>query len=241
MILWKLGGAVCNDAMLQALAAGHDGTPWVITHGGGPQLDAALAAYPLERIEGLRVTSAAAATTVRATLDAVGADMVAMLRRHGVPAVHVPAASGWLAAVEKDPSGRLGRVGAPIAVELSGVQAALAAGQVPVVTPVGYDTSGPLNVNADEAAQALAGALQAEAMYLVTDVPNVRGATGPIAGLDPDTAESLIRDGIASGGMVPKLRSAQAALAAGIPRVAIGTVESLLAGSATVLAAEVIA
>ncbi len=235
MNVWKFGGAVCLEA-LDEIADALDGQPpLAILHGAGPQLDEALAALgPVQRIQGLRVTTPEGALTVLATMDSVGAQMVEGLRQRGIDAVHIPAASGWLAAVRKvHPDGDLQRVGTPLAVDMTAIQAALDAGQVPVVTPVGMDPDGPLNVNADEAARALATAIPAEALFLVTDVPNVRDVTGPIDTMDVVRAQRLIQSGVANGGMVPKLQNAFAAIDAGIPEVRIGTIQSLGSGGGT--------
>ncbi len=235
MNVWKFGGAVCLEALDDIAEAIHRAGPMAILHGAGPQLDAALAQFGTpRRIAGLRITTPEAAQVVLETMDDVGSRMVQGLLERGIDAVHIPAASGWLGATPKAiPQGDLQRVGRPIAVASDAIRKALRNGQVPIVTPVGMDGDGPLNVNADEAAQALAIALHANAMFLVTDVPQVRDDDGPVAAMDVARADQLIADGVANGGMVPKLQNAFAALDAGVPEVRIGTIETLSNGRAT--------
>lgn len=235
MNVWKFGGAVCLEVLDDIADAVRHAGPMAILHGAGPQLDAALAKFGApQRIAGLRVTTPEAAQTVLETMDDVGRRMARGLRDRGINAMHISAGSGWLGATPKAiAQGDLQRVGRPIAVAIDAIQNAIAAGKIPIVTPVGMDGDGPLNVNADEAAQALAVALGANAMFLVTDVPNVRDDKGPVDAMDIARADSLIAEGIANGGMVPKLQNAFAALEAGVPEVRIGTIETLSNGRAT--------
>jgi acetylglutamate kinase len=114
----------------------------------------------------------------------------------------------------------LGLVGEPVGAELALVHAALAAGELPVVGPLSadVDADGFLNVNADDAAASLAGALGADELVFLTDVPGVldeRGALIP-------TLRASAPPASASGGMLPKLEACGAALSAGVLRVWIG-------------------
>jgi acetylglutamate kinase len=97
---------------------------------------------------------------------------------------------------------------------------------MPVISPVGYDATsgkgGTLNVNGDDAAAAIAAALEAEELLLIADVQGVRGAKGDfVPVLSLDSARELIASGVATGGMAAKLESAHAALLAGVDRVRI--------------------
>jgi acetylglutamate kinase len=236
----KLGGAVCleSDTLdtlalgLKALrAAGH--RPLLI-HGGGPQIDAALAGLgePTVKHLGLRRTSAMQMAVVRRALDWIGAELTAALVARGVPAAHIASdAQAIRAGVKALPDGfDLGRVGTfegfddsmlP-AFAHSGATALRLHGPVPVVTPVGHDRNGPLNLNADEAAGGIAASLQAERLLLATDVSEVLDAGGrPIRSLDAAQARALISDGTAAGGMIPKLQAALVALEAGVASVLI--------------------
>ena len=233
-IVLKLGGAVCLEpATLAAVAdevralqgAGHT---VVLVHGGGPQLDAAIAQLgePTVKIDGLRVTSKAAAKVVLDVMEGIGKELAAQLNASGVKAHHVPAvAEGFNATVKKSDKGDLGRVGSVSRFtaqhRIVGVQ-----GSVAVVTPVGFDAQGPLNVNADEGACAVATALRSKWLVLGTDVSAVRGAEGePLSRLTPKAARKLIADNTASGGMIPKLSSAVAALSGGVGKVLVTKVQ----------------
>lgn len=232
-IVLKLGGAVCLEpATLAAVAdeikalqaAGHS---VVLVHGGGPQLDAAigkLGEAPV-KIDGLRVTSKAAAKVVLDVMDAIGKDLTAQLNAAGIKAHHVPGvAEGLQASVKKSDKGDLGRVGT--VQRFTAQHRIIGAQGVAVVTPVGFDAQGPLNVNADEGAAFVATALRAKWLILGTDVTAVRGAEGePLAKLTPKAARKLIADSTASGGMIPKLTSAVAALSGGVAKVLVTKVQ----------------
>jgi acetylglutamate kinase len=104
---------------------------------------------------------------------------------------------------------------------------------MPVISPVGYDVTsgkgGTLNVNGDDAASAIAASLEAEELLLIADVEGVRGANGdlvPVLGIE--SAQGLIANGVATGGMAAKLESAHAALLAGVNRVRICDLAGLL-------------
>jgi acetylglutamate kinase len=95
-------------------------------------------------------------------------------------------------------------------------------GLTPVVGPIAVDAEGALNVNADEVASAVARALGARDLILLTDVPAVLDAQGkPIATLTPSQAEGLITAGVARGGMIPKIDGALEALRSGVARVRV--------------------
>ena len=95
-------------------------------------------------------------------------------------------------------------------------------GLVPVVGPIAVDAQGPLNVNADEVASAVARALHASDLVLLTDVSGVKGTDGLIVPhLTRASAQQLIAEGVATGGMIPKIQGALEALASGVARVRI--------------------
>lgn len=228
-VVLKLGGSVCLDPaqietvaqeILQLQAAGHQA---VLVHGGGPQLDKALAALgeAAEKIDGLRVTSKPAAKVVLDVMDDIGRELTRQLNAAGVKAHHVPAvAEGFQATPKRSDKGDLGRVGT--VSRFAAVQRIAGAREVAVVTPVGFDAQGPLNVNADEGAAAVATALRAKWLVLATDVAAVKGAAGePLSRLTPKSARKLIADNTASGGMIPKLTSAVAALSGGVSKVLV--------------------
>lgn len=232
-IVLKLGGAVCLEpATLAAVAdeiralqsAGHQ---VVLVHGGGPQLDKAIGELgePAVKIDGLRVTSKKAAKVVLDVMDGIGKELTAQLNAAGIKSHHVPAvAEGFEASVKKSDKGDLGRVGT--VQRFTAKQRIAGAAELAVVTPVGFDAQGPLNVNADEGACAVATALRAKWLVLGTDVSAVRGAEGEaLARLTPKSARKLIQDNTASGGMIPKLSSAVAALSGGVGKVLVTKVQ----------------
>lgn len=232
-IVLKLGGSVCLDPAQVAAVAGEvkalqaASHHVIIVHGGGPQLDKALGALgeKAEKIDGLRVTSKAAAKVVLEVMDDIGADLTSQLRAAGVKANHLRGvAEAFQAIAKKSEKGDLGRVGA---VQRFGAAKRLAGThEVQVVTPVGFDAQGPLNVNADEGASAVAQAMRATWLILATDVAAVRGAQGEsLSKLTPRQARQLIAGNTATGGMIPKLSSALAALSAGVRKVLVTRVE----------------
>lgn len=238
----KLGGAVClEEETLDALAEAVRRAPYqtfVVVHGGGPQLDEALLPIegPPRKIDGLRVTSAAGADVVRTVLDDIGAHITDGLLRRGIHAQHLPAIAKRLrAGVKRIPDGDLGRVGTPSMFYAQGVLAD--APDVMVVTPIGWDGDGPLNVNADEAAAQIALAIGAKDFIMATSVDHILDAAGePLPLLDSHSAEALIATGAARDGMVPKIQAALTALAAGMPAVKVGRIQAAWDGSGTTIA-----
>jgi acetylglutamate kinase len=226
LVVLKLGGAVVLDsAQVRMVAKDIDGLldeghHVVVVHGGGPQLDKALAKMgePAAKIDGLRVTTKAAAEVVHKVLDEIGADLADLLEDEGIQAEHVEASPQRLSAtVKRVPTGDLGRVGT-----VAGFNAKDLPDGIPVITPVGFDARGPLNVNADEGACAVAAALKADWLVLGTDVSAVRDGKGAsIQELTPRKARELIASQQATGGMIPKLTSSIAALEAGVGKVLI--------------------
>ena len=214
VLVLKVGGAVAGEAAHQAEALALRHHRVVLVHGAGPQITAELERRGLavEFVAGRRVTSEAALEVVRESLAAVNADLCAALggRAIGFPegvleATRVPA---------------LGRVGDPLPSAPAAVVAALAAGRIPVVAPL---ARGPLNVNGDEAAAALAVGLGAKRLVFLTDVPGllVEGEVAPTIGADE--AERLVGDGAFAGGIVPKLLAAASAARLGIAAEIGGT------------------
>jgi acetylglutamate kinase len=227
-IVVKMGGNVVRDAAQVAavaaeLAALRDaGHQVCVVHGGGPQLDEAITALgePVEKVDGLRVTSARAAVVVEQVLDDLGHELAEALAGFGLPTSHLDVGQRAFSGRVKD--ARLGRVGT-----VTGFAAGpeVWRGHVNVVTPVAYDGAGPLNLNADEGAAAVAAWWKADWLVLATDVSAVRGAAGEsLSSLTPASAKALI-GGAAKGGMIPKLQNAVDALAAGVGHVLITRLE----------------
>jgi acetylglutamate kinase len=181
----------------------------VVVHGAGPQISAELEArgIPVRFVQGRRFTDPATLAVVRASLVAVGAELAAALGPAAIQLV------GDEIGLEATPVPELGLVGEPRPSAPEAVLAAIAGGRVPVVTPIAV---GPLNVNADAAASALAAGLGADRAVFVTDVAGVylEGAVLPV--LHADRADELLDDHVFDGGIVPKLMAAVQAARLGV-------------------------
>ena len=208
-VVLKVGGAVAGDAAARALALHEDGHEVCVVHGAGPQISAEMERRGLEVefVGGRRRTSLAALEVVRESLivvnrllcDAIGPAAVGLMGDEvGIEAVRVP---------------ELGHVGEPRPSRPEPVEHALRAGRIPVVAPL---ARGPLNVNADETAVALAAGLGAERVVFVSDVPGLLVGGGVVASIAADEADQLLAgDGLA-GGIVPKLQAAVRAARLGL-------------------------
>jgi len=183
----------------------------------------------VEQRGGLRVTPPGVAELVEMVLGGpVNRQVVAALRAAGLDAVGLSGVDGGLLTAR--PSGEdLGHVGEITAVRAALLESFLLAGLTPVIAPMapGAEPGPPFNVNADDAAAAIAAALGALELLLVSDVPGVQvdGAVRPA--LDAGDVETLIELGAAAGGMAAKLRAATAALRAGARAVRIGDLRLL--------------
>jgi acetylglutamate kinase len=143
----------------------------------------------------------------------VNSELVAALRDVGCDAVGLSGVDGGLLIGERVPD--VGLVATVTGVRRDLLDSLLVAGQVPVVAPLARDAEGVVcNVNADDAAAGIAAGLGARQLVLMTDVDGVRDGSGhKLDSISADEAESMIREGTVSGGMVPKVRAALAALA----------------------------
>lgn len=178
-------------------------------------------------VGGRRVTSRGDLELLRMVLSgAVNKRLVNSLVAEGVPAVGLSGEDDALIGAEVIDAVSLGFAGRPTAINVQLLRTLLSAGYMPVISPVGYDATsgkgGTLNVNGDDAAAAIAAALEAEELLLIADVQGVRGAEGDfVPVLSLESARELIASGIATGGMAAKLESAHVALLAGVDRVRI--------------------
>jgi acetylglutamate kinase len=223
MRVYKLGGPALEDpGLLGPLAAeiASRTEPAVLVHGGGRHVERMLAALGIgsEFVHGRRSTSPAAMEVVEMVLSgAVNKALAAGLLGHGVRAVGLSARDGI---IQAQPVAELGRVGRPSAVDTTLLHKLIEAGYVPVVSPVCAAPDGAaLNVNADEAALALASALQARSLVFFSDVDGVRAEGETAAELGAARVKSLIADGTISAGMAMKVQAALQASALGIPEV----------------------
>lgn len=224
-VVVKLGGTTLADqeATLREVAERSRVDRLVLVHGGGKRLTAWLARMGVEsRFEGgLRVTDDAALEVALGVLrGVVNAELVATLRSMGADAV------GWSGVDGGTLTGArvagLGRVVSIDTVRVEPVAALLAAGLLPVMAPAALDPEGVIcNVNADDAAAALAGALGA-CLVLLTDTDGVWGADRQrIPTLTVAESDRLIADGVIDGGMVPKVRCAERAMRSGAAQAVI--------------------
>ena len=232
--------AFAADVVLMKLVGVHP----VVVHGGGPQISRMLKKAGVEStfIDGLRVTDDATMEVAEMVLSgAINKELVHYINRAGVEAdvrgVGLSGKDARLITAEKairtrrDPDSMieqavdLGHVGDPKTVDPKIVEALIYADEnyIPVIAPIGVSEEGATyNINADSAAGAVAGALKAKRMLLLTDVKGVLDKDGElIRQLSVAEAKAAIADGVATGGMIPKLETAIAAVEAGVEAVVI--------------------
>jgi acetylglutamate kinase len=207
--------------------------PAVVVHGGGQAVSdwSRRLGLPVEKKDGLRVTTPEIAQVVEMVLGGpMNRLLVTALRTAGLDAIGLSGVDGGLLTAQPLQGGALGDVGEIVNVRASLLHSLLLAGLTPVVAPVAPSLSTPirpLNVNADQAAAAIAAALEAQELLFVSDVPGVtvEGVTQPT--LASAEIEPMIEGGVATGGMAAKLRAAAQALRAGVRAVRIGDLDML--------------
>jgi acetylglutamate kinase len=216
-VVLKVGGRVAAQAAGDAVKLAADGTEVVVVHGAGPQISAEMERRGLVPgfVRGRRVTTPEVLAVVRESFAEVNAAVCAAV---GPRAVGLFGDEIGLAARQVE---ELGLVGEPVPCAPPAVLDALADGRIPVVAPL---AAGPLNVNADEAASALAVGLGADRILFVSDVPGVLLDGGVVGSLEADEADRLLGAGAFEGGIVPKLVAAVHAARGGV-RAAIGETE----------------
>jgi len=223
-IVVKFGGhAMGKQAYLDSFAADmmllrQIGAQPVIVHGGGPQIGSMLERLQIESqfVNGLRVTDEATISVVEMVLSgAINKSLVASIIAAGGNAVGLSGKDGSLIKATKIASGNdekavdLGFVGTPSMVDPTVLYALIQAGMIPVIAPIGLGDGGmTYNINADTAAGAIAGAIGASRLLMLTDVSGVRDKDGQhISKLSLSKARALIKDGTVSGGMIPKVET----------------------------------
>lgn len=230
----KIGGNEIDDALwLERLArtVAQRSTPLVLVHGGGrevTELQRTLGAEPEWR-DGLRVTTPEGLRAVSMVLSGlVNKRLTALLIGAGVEAVGISGEDGGLLRADPARGGALGLTGEIREVRPQLLLSLLENGYIPVVSPVSRGPQGgALNVNADDAASAVATGVAAERFLLVSNIPGVLEDGIVIAQIEAGRVEELIGSGVASGGMAPKLRAAARAAKAGVHEVRIGGLEVL--------------
>ncbi|MGB0552275.1 MAG: acetylglutamate kinase [Alphaproteobacteria bacterium] len=239
VVVVKYGGHAMGDASLSA-AFSRDivlmrqvGINVIVVHGGGPQIGAMLdrVGVKSEFIDGLRVTTPEAVNVVEMVLSGqVNKSIVAQITSEGGRAVGLSGKDGGLLRVKKltrtkrDPDSNiekvidLGFVGEPEEVDPYILEAMSEKSIIPVVAPIGWDAAGnTYNVNADTAAGAIAGALKASRLLMLTDVAGVLDKAGDLMQeLTIDDCKALQEDGTLSGGMIPKVENCIEAVNLGV-------------------------
>jgi acetylglutamate kinase len=207
-IVVKVGGAVADasgEAVL-ALAAEHE---VCVVHGAGPQISLEMerAGILVEFVDGRRVTSPAGLELVRASFAAVNAALCAAIGERAVPLF------GDEIGLQAEPVPELGLVGNAVPSRPQAILDALELGQIAVVAPL---AEGPLNVNADEAAAALALGLGVDELLFLTDVDGLILDGRVVDEIGIDAATDLLDGGTLQGGIIPKLGAAVTAARGGV-------------------------
>jgi acetylglutamate kinase len=233
-IVLKYGGSAMIDAGLRASFARdvvllkYIGLRPVIVHGGGPQIARTLERLGVKStfVDGLRVTDDQTMDVVEMVLGGtVNREIVALIQQAGGRAIGLTGSDGDMIRVTRRTlqDRDLGRVGQVRGVDPAPITAVADAGYVPVIAPIGVDDDGVThNVNADEAAGAIAEALHAEKLILLTDVEGVLDANGTLMPqLTIPEARKHIAEGTIRGGMIPKIECCIGALESGVGRAHI--------------------
>jgi len=204
----------------------------VVVHGGGPQIGDMLKRLGVESsfVDGLRVTDKQTAEIAEMVLSgAINKQLVGWIANAGGKAIGISGKDGGLVRATKverttkDPESNieravdLGFVGEPTHVDTTIIDTASASGMIPVIAPIGAGEDGhTYNINADTMAGAVAAALGAARLFLLTDVPGVLDKEGNLlTDLTPEDIAELRKDGTISGGMIPKLETCVSAVEAG--------------------------
>jgi len=209
----------------------------VVVHGGGPQIGAMLKKLGVtsEFVGGLRVTTKETADVAEMVLGAINKQIVGWIAAEDGRAVGLSGKDAGLVLAEKvahrpaDPNRGiernvdLGFVGEPVRVDRTIIDTLSAAGVIPVIAPIAPDASGQTyNINADTMAGAIAAALGASRLFLLTDVAGVLDKDGElVTDLDPAKIAVLRADGTITGGMIPKLETCVTAVEGGVDAAVI--------------------
>lgn len=205
----------------------------VVVHGGGPQIGAMLKKLGVEStfIDGLRVTDKATAEVAEMVLSgAINKELVSWIAQAGGKAIGISGKDAGLVTATKverttrDPDSNieqavdLGFVGDPTHVDITVLDVLSNAGMIPVIAPIGVGEDGhTYNINADTMAGAIAAALGAARLFLLTDVSGVLDKHGELlTDLKPSDIAALREDGTITGGMIPKLETCVQAVEAGV-------------------------
>jgi acetylglutamate kinase len=249
-VVIKYGGnAMIDETLKQSFARSvvllkYVGVNPIVVHGGGPQIGKMLKALNIESCfrQGLRVTDDATMDVVEMVLvGKVNKEIVNLLNLAGGRAVGLSGKDGMLIRAEKKELAvsreaappeiiDLGMVGEVTAIETGVLKSLMGSGIIPVIAPVGVDDEGrTYNINADSVAGAVAGAMNAKRLHLLTDVPGILDKNKQLIPTMTSTqAFQAIENGVVVGGMIPKLHCALEAIMAGVEKAHIidGRVEN---------------
>ncbi|CAI3923878.1 N-acetylglutamate kinase (ArgB) (PDB:3S6G) [Commensalibacter communis] len=204
----------------------------IVVHGGGPQINAMLERMDVETtfVDGLRVTNAAIIDVIEMVLaGTVNKQVATLINQAGALAVGISGKDGglieaqklmkhvWDDSIKRERTIDLGLVGQPVRIDPRVLYALSGSGLIPVVAPIGMDKQGQTyNINADIAAGAIAGAVRASRLFMLTDVPGVLDKDGNlISELTEEEAKEAIANGVITGGMIPKIETCLEAVKAG--------------------------
>ena len=224
MINDELKEAVMGDIVLLSLI----GIKVVLVHGGGPEITEMLAKVgkKTEFVDGLRVTDKETVDIVQMVLAGkINKNLVNLLQSKGGKAIGLCGMDGYM--IEAKPlDDRLGYVGEITDVDVTPILDVLEKGYIPVISSVGCDNDGnSYNINADTAAARIAGTLKAESLISMTDIAGIlRDKDDPstlISKINVSEAPSLMREGVISGGMIPKIECCIEAIRRGVHKVFI--------------------
>ena len=231
IVVIKFGGHAMGDAEEMASFARdvvlmrQVGVNPVIVHGGGPMINDMLGKLNIQSdfVRGKRVTDAATMEVVEMVLSgAVNKRIVQAIQDEGGRAVGLSGKDGGMVTCEADDP-ELGLVGRPVEVNTDLLHHLFTGGFIPVIAPLGMGRQGEtFNINGDTAAGAIAGALKADRLLLLTDVSGVKNAQGEVVTqLTPAHVRELTEAGVIAGGMIPKTETALAAITGGVRAVVI--------------------
>ncbi|WP_368186397.1 acetylglutamate kinase [Aestuariibius sp. HNIBRBA575] len=232
IVVIKFGGNAMGDANAMSdfardiVLMRQVGLNPVVVHGGGPMINAMLDKLNIESrfVRGKRVTDQATVEVVEMVLSGmVNKRIVQAITEQGGRAAGISGKDDRLMVCEADDP-ELGFVGKPVEMNVQVLRDMFDAGIIPVVAPLGTgrEHGETFNVNGDTAAGAIAGALAADRLLLLTDVAGVKDATGEIVTqLTPKQVRDMTADGTIAGGMIPKTETALTALDAGVRAVVI--------------------
>lgn len=242
VIVVKYGGHAMKDALLKQSFAQSIallnliGIHPVVVHGGGPQIGNMLSRLDIQSkfCEGLRVTDKATMDVVEMVLTgSVNKEIVNQINQAGAKAVGLSGKDGAFIIAKKNDLILtkenqspeiidLGNVGQVVHIETSLLYTLIENDFIPIVAPIGTDNKQTYNINADEVAGAIAGALKATRLLLLTDVEGILDLNGDlIHSIYLEDIPKLFSDGIVSGGMIPKLQCCVEAIEQGVEKVMI--------------------